>query len=346
MLRRLITFALALTALTASSVVASTMQRDSLLTPSGRLYVLESEFTHKLEVETHSERVLRLIVQENGETFEEFVPASLTGGWHSDPTLTYDSETDTLIAFWQYSESIVSSELLIASYRDGAWSEPAQINAAAFKLRDNFRIATTHWAFETNEEGEIVRVPELTVHVIYWETRGDEEVARYAMISLLDGKISAVSEHDLIEWISADASQEPAELPDDYDRDVFRHPAIFESATRDSVDVVFSDFERARLHRITIRPIRQNGVLTVPDGIWRGDVAPPRRGMIQETGGTVETVVSGSTIALYTRSETELRYQLFSNGEWQTVRSISPTAAATLDGAVSALQRLVASSRD
>lgn len=349
MLRKLLTIALALTALTASTAAASTLQSDSLLTPSGTLYVLESEFTHKLpegEVDTYSERVLRLITQVEGETTSEFVPASLNGGWHSDPTLTYDEETDTLIAFWQFSESIVASELLIATYRDGAWSEPAQINSAAWRLRDNFRIATTHWVEETTEEGLVTRVPALTVHAIYWESRGDGEAARYAMISFLDGQVMSVVERDLIEWISPDAPQEPVVLPDNYDREVFRHPAIIESATRESVDVIFADFDRSRLHRITLRPIRENGVLTVPDGIWRGDIKPPRGGLIQGTGDSVQTVVNGSTIAMYTRTPEELRYQLLSNGEWKEVRSITPTAITSLDSAVSALHRLVASTRE
>lgn len=348
MLRRTLTLAFALTALATPVVADTTLQRDSLLTPAGTLYVLESEFTHKIEAEidTHSERVLRLVRQENGEITTEFVPASLQGGWHSNPTLTYDIETDTLIAFWQYSESIVSSELLIATYRDGAWSEPAQINTAAWRSRDNFRIATTHWVAETDEEGQTSRVPSLTVHAIYWEARGDGEAARYAMISFLDGHVVDVVERDLAEWISPEAPADPVILPDGYDVEVFRHPAIVESANRESVDVIFADFDKARLHRITVRPIRQNGVLTVPDGIWRGDIMPPRGGMIQGTSTSVETVVNGSTIALYTLSDEELRYSLLSNGEWKEVRSIKPNAVTSLDSAVGALHRLVASARE
>lgn len=323
-----------------AALLAQSLQQATLLTPAGRLFVVESDFAHVFEAEGTAPRIMRLTVQDDGETSEEWIPASLHGGWHSDPSLAYDEESDTLFLFWQHSRSLAASELLIASYRDGTWSDPVQINSAAFKFRSHFRIATTRWSTVRDPESEPQLIANLAVHAIYWEQTGEGEEARYAMISFRDGAVAGVEERSPQSWVTG-GDFVPAELPEDFDREVFRHPAILESSKRDSVDIIFADWNRNRLQRITVLPIREDGVLNVPDGIWKGEMPAPGPGVIQ-ANATVETIVSGPAAAIYTRTPEELRYQLLAGDDWSETRTVVATRAISLDRALDALNRLVA----
>lgn len=338
MRRLLIALVMLLTAPLATA--SDTLQHATILSPDGTLYTLESDFSFSYGIESRATRVLRLITQRDGEVHEEFVPASLRSGWHAAPSITYDEATQTLFAFWEHSESIVSSELLIATYRDGEWTEPVSINSAAFKLRRNFQIATTRWSEAYDDAGDAVRIPSLIVHAIYWETNGYDESARYAMISFRDGKVLDIQERSPVSWTLSKGDPVPHPLPSDYDREIFRHPSITAADDGSTVEVVFADFDRSRFHRVRILPKRGNGVLDVPDGIWLGEIGTPDR-EFAIAGASTSMIVEGSTVAFYSMNGEELRYQINRNGEWSSVRRIAATQSVTLDRALAALTRLV-----
>lgn len=338
MIRQLLCVLLLLAA--PAAMASGTRQQSTLLTPAGTLYTLESDFSFNYEVETSGQRILKLITQQNGETTEEFMPFTLLGGWHGTPSIAFDEETDTLFAFWEHSRSLVSSELLIASYHDGVWSEPVSINSTSYRLRTNLKIATSRFSQGEDEEGNPVLVPSLVVHAIYWEQSGDEESAHYAMIPVREGRLVNIEQRQLITWALSQGNPLPIDIPADYDLEVFRHPSIFESTDGASVEVIFADLYRTRFHRVTIRPIRGNGVLDVPDGIWRGEINPPRP-ELAINGAATSMIVSGNTVAFYSRNEAELRYQLYRNGQWQDVRIITATPSISTSTALDALTRLV-----
>lgn len=338
MIRRLLCILILLAA--PAVMAAGTRQQTTLLTPEGTLYTLESDFAFNYEGEPGGQRILKLITQHNGETTEAYMPFTLLGGWHGSPSIAYDEQTDTLFAFWEHSRSLVASELLIASYRDGAWSEPVSINSTSFRLRTNLKIATSHFSEVRNEDGELERIPSLVVHAIYWEQTGDEESAHYAMIPVREGRLSNIEQRPLITWALSQGNPLPVDVPEDYDFDIFRRPAIFESLDRASVDIIFGDVPRTRFHRITVRPIREDGVLDVPIGIWHGEINPPGR-EIAIQGASTKMLVSGETIAFYAMDAAELRYQLHRNGKWQDVRVVKATSSIPTTTALDALSRLV-----
>lgn len=328
MMRRLI---LSLVILLAPMVaVASEKDRDVLLTPGGTLYTVESVFSGDLEdVETASSTVLKFTIATDEGTATTYVPASLNGGWHADPSMAWDAASKTLFVFWQRKPNFLTTELLIASYREGAWSEPILIDEDALKLRFDLGVGVSRYATEINVEDETEsRVEALAVHVIWWEQRGEGELARYAQLAIQNGEVVSIMRADLDGYLGEAASEEPAEVAEDFDRDILRHPVIFENDSRDSVDVLFANWATNRFHRLQIRPITQQGVLTEPIGVRRGGFDPPGTGPIRRTPTSLMMIASPSgNLAFYAIEDGKLTYQMHRDGAWSTPKSLPADVA-------------------
>lgn len=338
MMRRLI---LSLVFLLAPAIaVASDKDRDVLLTPSGTLYSIESVSSRDFEIESTSATLLRLTVATNEGTTATFVPASLNGGWHADPSLAWDAASETLFVFWQHNPNFMTTELLLSSYRDGAWSaEPILIDEDSLKIRFDLGVAVSRFATETNEEGEVTKLPALAVHVIWWEQRGDGELARYAQLAIQNGEIVSIKRADLDVFINE--TLEPIAVPEDFDRDLLRHPVIFENAAHDSVDVIFATWTNNIFHKLQIRPIVQQGVLTEPIGVRLGDFGPPTKGRVRidPTSSTLSMIATpGGNIAFYTIEDGKLTYVLRRNGVWDEPKSLPDSIAKT---GIEGLRRLL-----
>ena len=123
-------------------------------------------------------------------------------------------------------------------------------------------------------------------------------------------------------------------------QEMLRHPAIFESANHDTVDVVFGDPRTDKMHRVTLKPVVQGRIrITVP----KDRDLPTPTASISSTS-TVSAISTGSdNIAYYFASNDSVKYLLFKNGQWSDVRSISVNDRFTSDAAVNALRRMLSS---
>jgi hypothetical protein len=341
MIRPLVLFgALALVAVAA---VAQQTNRDLLLAPSGKLFVIESGSNMAFETSFESSFLLRLTVQNGEEIVTDFVPGSLLGGFHTDASLAYDESNDQLFVLWQYWPNRMSSELLFCSYKDGQWSEVHRFNQSRYTLRSNLRTAVTRFV-ESTVEGETVRRPGLTIHATWWEETGYGEEAHYAMIAIDKGEVQEITHQALDETVADQMNPEPFELPADFPGDLFRSPAIFPNTSGTSVDIIFANSDTNRFGRVNVRPIAGDGVIRVPDFGFRGEMPPPTRGYIQATGKIeVASTGSGSSMALFTTGEKAVSYQMYRDGEWSDARSLALSAILSREAAVEALRKLVAS---
>ena len=327
-----------------SALFAQTDDRDMLLTDAGILYTIESA-----TVENEggpATRILKLTVEQEGEETQVLdVPSTLGEGSHSAPSLAWDSGSDTLFIFWQKEPNRMSSELLLCSYSDGAFSDATSIDNAVFHHRYNLKIALTRYVNAENEEGEWSKEPELNIHAVWWDMSGGSEKARYALITTGQGAIRGIDIRDLLDFVKIGGAKPPSALDPDYAVDLFRHPAVFEVASRDAVEIVFGDWEKKRFDKVRVTPIRPSGVLTVPDGVWGGDVEPPIEVQAASVQGPVTILpgVGNRDLLFYFRSEEKMSYLLYRDEKWSELRSLSLGEKLNYDQAVGVLQRLIAS---
>lgn len=334
-------FALCL-ALSAPLLLAQDADRDILVTGDATIYTIESIAPDE-ELAAESSLALRLTVQRGEETTSSWLPESLLRGAHSGASLAYDASSQTLFVFWQKQPNALSSELLLASYRDGAWSEALSIENGAFHVRYNLKIGVTRYAHTTNEQAEALKVPRLVVHAVWWDETGYGENGRYAQVAIRDGIVEQIDIRNLLEWVPADQQKPAAELPADFDRNFFRHPSIFVRPDLASLDIVFGDWERNRLERIELRPRVENGVLEVPVGIWLGEIDPPAE-FYREANSTLHTIAGSDTSKLifFYRDGEKLKYVMTRDQQWSPVLSLQLTERISAEAAIEGLRKLIA----
>lgn len=338
MKRLLILFALLLvpTALFAQA------DRDVLLTPDGTLYTIESEKndgTYSAEVT----RYLRLTIQRGTSTQFSTVPESLSEGLHYRPALAYDTDSRTLFIFWLRMPNAMSSELLLASYANGKWQKAISIDNRPFYLRYNLRIGITRRVAERQKDGSYADVPALLVHAVWWEETGDGEQARYALMSVENGSVTSFELHDLSDFTSpADAA---VSVDANFNNEILKHPAILDSSSQDSIDVFFGDLHTNSFNRVTLRPV-SDGRIHIPIGVHPGGGgyfgAP--KSFSADWNGRISTINSGhdgSNLILYNATTDSVSYLLYSNGVWSPIKTLPLTDKLTVEGAVSALTRMV-----
>lgn len=309
---------------------------DMLLTNDGTVYTIESRFGLTAQGSLY-------LTTQRGETVStSAVPAAVGDGSHTRPALAYDPESDTLFVFWQKAPSPVATELLFTAYHKGSWSEPTSIDRGAFRLRFNLRIGVTRKIEQVDADGNRAVVPGLTVHATWWEETGAGESARYAMLTIEKGVVTATVIRDLPEFVTgpADARKDAGDVVSD----VLRHPALFESG-QETIDVVFGDTQTKKLHRVTLKPVA-DGRVRIPIGVKDTKMNAPRNRLAPGGDSSRISAVGGAAdndLVFYTTSANTVRYMAYENGAWSAVRSISLNDKVTADAAVNALRRLVAS---
>lgn len=323
---------------------ANDMDRDMLLAPDGTLYTVESVAPESLgHVTATSKQALVLTLQNATGSTAVPVPASLQEGYHFAPALAYDSATSTLFIFWETMRNGgFTSDLTFCSYHDGEWGTAATLDTVAWDLRLNLRIAITRKTEQKNAAGEISSIPEVTVHATWWQQSGDSEWARYAMIPTDNGnvRLDAVQVRDLSSFLtSAPAASTAAPS----NNELLRHPLIIESATHDTVDVVFGDISNNSMHRVTLKPIA-NGRLRIPIGVKEGGIETPHA--IVDSATT--TAISGlsatdGSITYYFNSADTVKYLSYKGDTWTPLRSITLSDKLSSEAAVSALRRMTES---
>ncbi|HXI13612.1 MAG TPA: hypothetical protein VNM92_13365 [Thermoanaerobaculia bacterium] len=318
--------------------------RDILLTSKGTLFSVERVEQKDLEdPEAVASNFLRLKVDEGDKSKTFNVPGTLSGGTPSSPTLAFDSESDTLFVFWQKQPNRLSSELLLCSFRDGEWGPVTSIDNAAFHLRFNLRIGVTKSIQYLQSKGEPVTKPGVVVHATWWDQSAYGESARYAMISLESGKAQSIEVRELIEFAGERTSQVAPDFSSELDRDILRHPAIIESAVRDSVDVIFADVEKKKFHRVTIQPvIHEDGRIRLPIGRHRGAFAAPRTLTLSDS----VYVLPGSSpenLLFFAKTGKSLEYIVHTNQGWSATKNFRLGEDLSTEAGIEALRKMIAS---
>src|SRR5258707_295444 len=114
--------------LLSASAFAQVADRDVLVTPEGTVYTVEQQ-TPSESSGVAATSILELSIQNgSSEAKHVLVPESLSAGFHSDGTLAYDASSKTLFVLWTHMPNAMSSELLLASYREGKWQPAVSID--------------------------------------------------------------------------------------------------------------------------------------------------------------------------------------------------------------------------
>jgi hypothetical protein len=327
---------------------AEDLDRDILLTPAGTLYSVHGEWAaHHPEVSTASTRYLTLTTREGDTVTRTLIPGSSNiAGVHTNPALAYDSASKTLFVFWKHTTTGRVSNLMVASMSgNGKWTEAKAFGNVSSVWRTNFRIGITRKSFYRDSDNVEHSFPEVNIHATWWEDRGgDEELARYAMLTVEDGSIINTAEYDLSHFL--EFSKKPEGQQSDFNHEILRHPAIFESTDHESVDIVFGDTAEKNFNRVTLRPFKPyvESRVRIPLGVKGQSFGAPRfraeaNSQIGAIGG------SGNRMVLFFKDDNSVKYLSYlpeANG-WSDVRSIPIDATGTADAAVEALRRMVTS---
>jgi hypothetical protein len=313
------------------------------LTPDGALYSIESEPYSK---DGQSGTRLVLVEQRDGESTTTVIPATALGGSHTDAALAWDQESATLFVFWKKMPNPFSSELLFCSFRDGEFTEPFSVEEGTFHLRFNLQIAVTHWV---REEGETVtRARGLNLHAIWWDQTGYGEAARYAMLTIGQGEVDRIFISDLIDFVGDHRQTEPFELPEGFNRVIFRAAGVSTTPDQSGIHVTFGDWAGNRFQTVDVFPVRGDGVLTVPMGVWRGDLNPPTRVFHDVVfANSVPSVLHGPTgsngMVFYSwDDEDQLHYTVQNQGGWSAIRTIATGERVSRGAAMSGVRSLLA----
>jgi hypothetical protein len=329
-----------------SIAMADTADRDILLTSDGTLFTIESVFTDGLNLKTNSSQVLALTVRDEKSTSTTYVPETLLGGSHGSPALAYDAVSKSLFIFWERGiNNRMSSDLVFCSYQNGKWSEATSIDSANYHWSHNIRIGVSRKAELIGEDGKRTSVAQLTVHAAWWEDRGGRmEWARYAMLTIEDGIVSDIQIRDLSAFV--DVSRDLPRASDaNGSNEILRHPALFESSSHDTVNVVFGDLDTNNMHQITIRPtidishMASEGRIHIPVGVHDSGLGGPR--FRTEANAKIGAISGGSgKLVFFSYGKDSVSYVSYSDGTWSPERSLAVNEKVTADAAVEVLRKM------
>lgn len=341
--------------LIALPLFASAEVRETLLTPDGMLFTVETRYAQPENGDSSAHLALRW--QAGTEGAEEIVPATLTQGAHLEPAIAYDASSRTLFLFWlRYGGTSETQLLLAARDANGTWSEAVQFGHL-WNYREKLRIAVTRRV--TEQDGSLAAEAAISVHLVWWESNSDtgDEQATYAMVTIENGTVGTPEYLNLGQFApkekknddagdeaGAAEGEETETVSADANRDVLKQPLLFPSAKQDSVLVVFGSYETERLHQVTIRPTRppaSDGRLRVPVGrTIEGSVGAPRL-QAASTARVEGLYGDADRMALYTRSGGKLEYSILKDGAWTESRTIVLDEEITSSHAIDALRRFV-----
>lgn len=325
-----------------TAAFAQQADRDVLLTPDGTLYAIEAENAPTNSANEPDSRFLTLTIQQGDTTTRTKVPASVSNGINLRPSLAYDSDSKTMFVFWLHiPNNVLSSELYLASYQKGVWGRAIAIDSRPNEIhfRANLRVAVTKHVSQLQEDGTYADAPATLVHVAWWEDTGAREGARYALLSIDKGTIASVETHELSEFVQP---AKPAEVGEDFNREILRHPAIIDSGASNSVDVVFGDTTSNTFHRVTLKPIA-DGRLHIPIGN-RGNhpSIPAPNAFSASWSGHVGTISGRDGSLVFTNSTADaVTYVMYADGKWSSVKKLSTGEKLSADAAIALVAKMV-----
>jgi hypothetical protein len=346
MKRLVLSFALAIVSATAFAQVPD---RDVLVTPEGTVFTLETQ-TPSPASSIDAMVMLTLTVQNGNAVSHLNVPDSTSPGYHFSGALAYDSDSRTLFVLWIHAPNAMSSELLLASYRDGKWQPAVSIDNQQYHLRNNLRVSITRRVSQLQLDGSYADVPALLLHALWWDDSGSGEEARYAMLTIDKGMLASSETHALGEFVSPSDNKFNA-VDATFNAEILRHPAIVSSPMQSTVDVIFGDTKTNSLHgvtlQVTLQPIADARV-HIPVGIGGGGagggrplyVAAPTS-FSADWKGPITILDRGDRLVFANAGDTSLNYITYASGTWSNVKSIAINSKFPAEAALAALDKMV-----
>jgi hypothetical protein len=311
-----------------------------LLTPDGTLYSIES-LTPAAGQKIVSSRYLRLTAVHEGKTTTVAVPATLSGGSFTRPAIEYDAASRTVILVWQQSPSGPVADLAYCTYRDGQWTAAKLVDPTHAAARRNFRIALTTRTIIPAADGTELEFAETTVHVVWWETEGLTQRARYAMLTLEDGKVFSSQANDLADFASlAERSVPTPDHLSPAQHEILTQPLLAETAAFRAVVAVFGDPVSGTLRGVTLKPVSNGGHLRVPGGRGTRDLGIPKIDKVPTTNMSLLTGANNALL-LYFPSGKHVEYVIHDGG-WSVPRALPDSDTLSPDLAAHALGELIA----
>lgn len=318
--------------------------RELLLTPDGTMFSVERATNHA-NLQADAMSYLVLSIRRDGPPVREVIPVTLSAGSHMNPALAYDSETGMLFMFWERAQSLVSRELLLATRdRDGNWSDSVAFGSGGNVYRSNLRIAVTRKVDVVPANDDPFVMAGVSVHAVWWEHNrfDDSEQAQYAIFSIYEGEIR-YEQHSMASLLTTLEKRDPQPVPEGFDREVLRHPAVFSAATSDSVDVVFGDTQTNGFHRLRIRPGKRYSDARVHIPLGRKETHFPSPSFGAASNSARVGTINGDPdrIAFFTRDPNAVSYVTYKNNRWSAPQSIALDEQVSGEAAVDAIRRLL-----
>jgi len=336
--------------LVSTAAFAQFSDRDVLVAPEGTVYTVESQtLSPSQQTAIQATRMLALTVQNGSHVSQVAVPDAQTAGFHFGGALAYDADTKTLFVIWIHMPNAMSSELLLASYRDGKWQPAVSIDDKSYNVRSNLQIGITRHVSQLQKDGTYSDAPALLLHAVWWDESGQGEEARYALLPVENGSVaeSAIETHSLEEFVPS--SDEANNVVDaNFNAEILRHPAIVGSAMQSTVDIVFGDIKKNSIHTVTLHPISDHRI-HIPVGIGGGSSgsgsvphtlsAPPN--FTADWKGPINVLSRGNRLVFASAGEKLMSYISYSNGAWTDVKTIAIGSSFSAEAALAALDKMV-----
>jgi len=335
--------------LSSTAAFAQALDHDVLVTPEGTVFTVENATPSSVTTIAAS-GILDMGIRNGADVRHIIVPSSTTAGYHSGATLAYDADSKTLFVLWIHTTNgMASSELLLASYRDGKWQESVAIDRQQYTSRTNLRLGITRRVSQLQKDGTYADSTALLLHALWWDDSVKGEEARYAMLPIENGAVSqsSIEVHALEEFVSAGDDEFNA-APDNFNAEILRHPAIITSPMQSTVGVVFGDTAKNTIHSVTLHPIADARV-HIPVGIGNGGnpgrpnhiIAP--MGFTEKWQGPVSVISRGDRLVFANSDEKALSYITYTNGAWTGVKSIALDTKFPAEAALAAVDKMVSS---
>jgi hypothetical protein len=332
--------------LVSTAALAQVGERDVLVTPEGTIYSATTEYPEATSP-TDPTSVIGLSVQSGAETHHLTVPASISAGFHSGAALAYDSDSKTLFVLWIHMPNQMSSEFLLASYRDGKWQPAVLIDHQAYTVRSNLRLGITRRVSQLQKDGSYVDVPALLLHALWWDDSLKGEEARYALLPIENGALlqDSVDIHSLEEFVGSGDEAYTAVDPK-FNAAILRQPAVVSTPMQSSIDVVFGDTKKNSIHSVTLQPIADIHI-HIPVGIGGGKPGNGPRSLSAPASftadwqGPISVLARGDRLVFANATDKALNYITYTDGAWTGVKSIPIDSKFPAEAALAALDKMV-----
>lgn len=218
MLGRITRSILVLTLTTAAAAGAGTPP-GAVLGADGEIYRIEQGSYGELMGQPNAagagNSVLALRVQRADRADELYpIPATLGPEVESAAALLFEEASDSLFVAWESRTNVIHSQILLAGFSGGTWTDPVRVSDSRFSLKSDPRLAVTRDTFDgSNAEGETVQVRRTVLHVAWFEERAEGTVIAYSPVVLVDGVFDETAASPIVALTELFAASPEEALP-------------------------------------------------------------------------------------------------------------------------------------